>query len=74
MKRYFFNSVAFTSLILMLIIGLTIVEKNTRAIGFGEDINFLEYQTYNRIPKYVKIHFMGRWIYCHFIRMFREMG
>ena len=58
-KRDFFISLISTSLILILLSGFIIVEKNTRHIAFGDCTPFMQYEINSKKLEYFSIHFMG---------------
>ena len=60
MKRYFFMSMTFCFFILVLIMGLSFVEKNGQSMISGEDFSFISYNIQKDKPKFLKIHFMGQ--------------
>ncbi len=65
-KKYFFVSMLSTFLILLLLSGFVIVEKNIRHIAFGDNSTFMKYEFKQDNLIYISIHFMGN-DYC--IRM-----
>ena len=65
-KKYFFVSMLSTFLILLLLSGFVIVEKNIRHIAFGDNSTFMKYEFKQYKLIYISIHFIGNG-YC--IRM-----
>lgn len=59
-KKYFFTSMIMSSLLLILIMGFTIVEKNGQSIISGENISLISYSDNNQENKILKIHFLGK--------------
>ncbi len=49
----------FCFLILALIMGITIVEKNGQNMVCRENVSFLSYEFEKYKPKFIKFHFMG---------------
>ena len=62
-KKCFFTSILFTFLILLLLSGFVIVEKNIRHIAFGDNSLFMKYEFKQDNLIYISIHFMGN-NYC----------
>ncbi len=60
LKRCFLISMTFSIFVLVLIIGLAIVEKNTQLIISGNKLPFLIYEIKNSTIKFIQIHFMGQ--------------
>lgn len=60
LKKYFVISMIFSIFVLVLIIGLAIVEKNTQLIISGHKLLFLVYELENSTIKFIQIHFMGQ--------------
>lgn len=59
-KKYFLISMTFSAFILILIVGLAIVEKNTQLIISGQKMPFLMYEWKDSTIKFIQIHFMGQ--------------
>lgn len=57
--KIFFCSLAGTFLLLTLLCGFILVEKNTRYIAFGDNTPFFVYQQEKNMPYFVRLHFMG---------------
>ena len=60
LKKYFLMSVMFCFFLLTLIVGFTVVEKNTHFIISGENLSLMSYKISNHKIEYFKIHFMGK--------------
>lgn len=60
LKKYFFMSAMFCFFLLTLIVGFTVVEKNTHCILSGENLSLMSYKIDNYKIEYFKIHFMGK--------------
>ena len=60
LRKYFFVSMMFCFLLLTMIMGFTIVEKNAEAIISGESPSLISYRIRGSSPKFFKIHFMGQ--------------
>ena len=58
--RIFLSSLVGTALIIALLCGFIIVEKNTRYIAFGDDSRFFICERKKILPSFLKIHFMGK--------------
>jgi len=65
-KKYFFVSMMCSLLIIALIMGLSIVEKNTQTIISGETSSFVSYSSVNDEIKYFRFRFMGQEIIFNF--------
>ena len=60
LKKYMIMSIALCFFFLVLIMGFTIVEKNTYSIVYGENLSLVSYKMNNSKIEYFKIHFMGK--------------
>lgn len=58
--KTFVCSLIGTSLMIILLCGFIIVEKNTRHIAFGDNSPFFICEREKIFPSFFKIHFMGR--------------
>lgn len=59
-SKYFFVSMICSLLVLILIVGFSIVERNAGAIILGQAPVFLSYNQPNSQTKQLKLHFMGK--------------
>lgn len=58
-KRLFFASFFITFLVIIMLMGFLIAEKNIKQIAFDDSNPFFCYQFKNYIPVFLKIHFPG---------------
>lgn len=59
-KKYFFISMFSTAIVLIMLLGFAIVEKNVSAIITPEKPTFFSYRLAESAPRTIKIHFMSK--------------
>ncbi len=64
-KKYFFVSAFSTAIVLSMMLGFVVVEKNVSAIITPEKPPLFSYHSSGLIPNEIKIHFMGKDLAFH---------
>ena len=59
-KKYFLMSMAICFFFLLLIMGITVVEKNGKSLISGENLSLVSFKRSGWKLKFFKIHFMGQ--------------
>ncbi len=59
-KKYFFVSAFSTAIVLIMMLGFVVVEKNVSAIITPEKPPLFSYHTSGSIPRTIKINFIGK--------------